>query len=678
MGLKKSLEKPLKGAYFFAVCLLLASLPFSFYMTSVSMFLLILVWVVSLPVLPIKQRLLANSEVFLFILIVLIHFIWLWNTDNFEYAFDDIRKKLPLLALPVIMASMPPFGRWKRNFLLNLFVLAMFFAGISVLLAKAGVLETISEKPRDYSVFVSHIRLSLMIVLSIFISAYFNFMTQIKYQYKILHTLAVLFNFYILFVMQAFTGLSVFMLTLVAVAPVLINRFRKKLVRRIAVFGLAGIIASVLFVIGYFVFSLYHTNKPYSDDLNIRTARGHAYVHNTSLNTLENGNKVYYFINHYEMKTIWNQRSTIDYDSLDEKGHEIRLTLIRYLTSKAEYKDAEAVERLTEDDIRAIEKGICNVRFKDGENNRSRLYYTVWQMHNYFHGGNPSGQSLTQRFEYIKTGWRIFLQHPFSGVGTGDVDDKFKHQYRMDNSPLLPEFRHRTHNQYLTFLVAFGIPGFILFLIAWFLPGYRKKAYGNYFFLVFFLIASFSMLSEDTFETLTGSAFIAGFYSLFLWGINHKTMFQEKFMRRAIELAKNNIETGNGPFGAVIVKDGKIIAETSNSVTKTNDPTAHAEVNAIRMACDKLNTFDLSGCEIYSSCEPCPMCLGAIYWAQLDKLYFASSRTDAAKAGFSDEFIYEELAKNIRERSIPTRQMMQDEAGIVFRTWDDFENKIRY
>ncbi|MDA3819234.1 MAG: nucleoside deaminase [Candidatus Delongbacteria bacterium] len=155
-------------------------------------------------------------------------------------------------------------------------------------------------------------------------------------------------------------------------------------------------------------------------------------------------------------------------------------------------------------------------------------------------------------------------------------------------------------------------------------------------------------------------------------------MFQEKFMQKAIQLAKDNIPSGNGPFGAVIVKDGVIIAEASNAVTQTNDPTAHAEINAIRKATEKLKTFDLSGCEIYASCEPCPMCLGAIYWARLDKLYFASGRKEAAKAGFSDEFIYDELGKTIRERTIPTRQMMQDEGKIVFKNWNDFEDKIMY
>jgi len=151
-----------------------------------------------------------------------------------------------------------------------------------------------------------------------------------------------------------------------------------------------------------------------------------------------------------------------------------------------------------------------------------------------------------------------------------------------------------------------------------------------------------------------------------------------KFMLRAIELSKQSVKNGGGPFGAVIVKDGEIIAEASNSVTQTNDPTAHAEVNAIRKASEKLNSFDLSGTTIYSSCEPCPMCLSAIYWARIDKLFFANTRNDAAKIGFDDEFLYNEINLPIDKRSIPTKQMLREEALFVFKLWEEKEDKIEY
>lgn len=152
-----------------------------------------------------------------------------------------------------------------------------------------------------------------------------------------------------------------------------------------------------------------------------------------------------------------------------------------------------------------------------------------------------------------------------------------------------------------------------------------------------------------------------------------------KFMTRAIELAKMSVETNTGgPFGCVVVKDGKIVGEGSNRVTSTNDPTAHAEVVAIREACAGLNSFQLDGCAIYTSCEPCPMCLGAIYWARPAHVFYACTREDAAEIGFDDDFIYEELEKNNGERELQLTNIMRDESLAVFEQWAANPDKIEY
>ena len=150
------------------------------------------------------------------------------------------------------------------------------------------------------------------------------------------------------------------------------------------------------------------------------------------------------------------------------------------------------------------------------------------------------------------------------------------------------------------------------------------------------------------------------------------------FMKKAIVLSIQNIKDNGGPFGCVIVKDNNIIAEGVNRVTLNNDPTAHAEIVAIRNACGKLNTFNLEGCELYSSCEPCPMCLSAIYWSHIDKVYYGNSREDAAKIQFDDKFIYDELLLNMEERKIPISQISRDEAIKAFNLWENEENKIKY
>jgi guanine deaminase len=151
------------------------------------------------------------------------------------------------------------------------------------------------------------------------------------------------------------------------------------------------------------------------------------------------------------------------------------------------------------------------------------------------------------------------------------------------------------------------------------------------------------------------------------------------FMTRAIQLSIAGVQSGRGgPFGAVIVNEDKIIAEAANQVTSTNDPTAHAEVLAIRKACEVLGCFELKNCELYTSCEPCPMCLGAIYWARLSRIYFANTAEDAAKIGFDDSFIYEELKQPYAQRRIPALQIMREEALAGFRAWANKPDKTSY
>ena len=153
---------------------------------------------------------------------------------------------------------------------------------------------------------------------------------------------------------------------------------------------------------------------------------------------------------------------------------------------------------------------------------------------------------------------------------------------------------------------------------------------------------------------------------------------KNKFMLKAVELSIKSAETIGGPFGCVIVKDIKIISEGSNKVTSTNDPTAHGEIVAIREACLKLNTFNLSGCELYSTCEPCPMCLSAIYWSHIDKIFYANTRDDAKNIDFDDSFIYSEINKKIEDRKIQMIQMHRDEALKAFKIWDEKVDKIKY
>lgn len=161
--------------------------------------------------------------------------------------------------------------------------------------------------------------------------------------------------------------------------------------------------------------------------------------------------------------------------------------------------------------------------------------------------------------------------------------------------------------------------------------------------------------------------------------MENKPTTHEDFMRIAISLAEQNVlESIGGPFGAVVVKDGQVVAKSGNLVTCSNDPTAHAEVSAIRLACAALNSFDLTGCVIYTSCEPCPMCLGAIYWSRIGTIYYGNTKVDAAEIGFDDNFIYEELEKPMEQRSLPIKQLLRSEAQQAFKLWEQSAMKTDY
>jgi tRNA(Arg) A34 adenosine deaminase TadA len=156
-------------------------------------------------------------------------------------------------------------------------------------------------------------------------------------------------------------------------------------------------------------------------------------------------------------------------------------------------------------------------------------------------------------------------------------------------------------------------------------------------------------------------------------------MTRDDLMRRAIALSHEKMQAGHGgPFGAIVARDGEIVAEGWNEVTSANDPTAHAEVTAVRRACKALGTFDLSGCEVFTSCEPCPMCLGALYWARVDRIWFGNNRKDAAAIGFDDDFLYREIPTPLADRTIPTAALLPEEAAVAFRAWAEKPDKVLY
>jgi hypothetical protein len=237
---------------------------------------------------------------------------------------------------------------------------------------------------------------------------------------------------------------------------------------------------------------------------------------------IENGYRMGLYQCETEMREIWNKRSKLDYDGPDHKNQELKYTLIRYLTSLGLRKDAFGVSQLTDQDINLIERGFANSLYRQPKRLRVRIYETIWEVDQYRKGANPSGHSVTQRLEYLKTGWAIFLDHPWAGVGTGDTRQSFDQKYVQLQSRLDQAWRLRAHNQFLSFMIAFGILGFILIMVSLILPAILEKRFGSYFVLLFFITAMLSFLNEDTLETQAGVAFFAVFYAMFIFGTDEK------------------------------------------------------------------------------------------------------------------------------------------------------------
>ena len=261
-------------------------------------------------------------------------------------------------------------------------------------------------------------------------------------------------------------------------------------------------------------------------NLENKTLNGRPYIHYLDQIETENGNYYGIYVCKDEIDKEWRLRSKLNLDSFDLKKQPLRATLYRFLTSKGLRKDSVGLSALSDKEIKSVENGITNVNYQDKFNINSRIQQIFWELNSYLLNGNPTGHSLTMRFEYWKTGWLIFKDHPLLGVGTGDVNQAFLDKYKQTNSQLSLNWRLRAHNQFLTIAVTFGIVGLLWFLFSLFYPLLTNWRNINYFYFVFFVIALLSMLNEDTLETQAGVSFYA-FFNALLW-FSEKMNFKKK------------------------------------------------------------------------------------------------------------------------------------------------------
>ncbi len=510
--------------YLVGLALLGISLPVSLFMMSVSELLLSANWVLEGNFKKKLQILKQRKSLILVITIYLVHVIGLLYSNDFKYAFHDLRIKLPFLALPLIIGTSEQLSGKQIKYIILLFVSTVIvssFISTAILFDLTGI-EV--NNIREISPFISHIRFALLVNMAIFsLLYYFLFNTGNKGYFigRVIYFAAAIWLIVFLFLLQSFTGILIFII----LTPFIIVLWAVKQTKPAAKITLIlAILAGVFLVTFYITKSVkkfYSVEEIDPESIDNYTVNGNQYFHDFSYKVLENGNYVRIYICEDELRKEWNMKSKYKYDGKDKKGQNINQTLIRYLTSRGLRKDSVGVASLTKEDIRLIEDGYSNYIFKRKLGIYPRVYQIIWEFDTYKKLGNPSGHSITQRFEFQKNAIQIIKKNFWLGVGTGDVLQAFNIQYNISNSPLAQRWRLKAHNQLITFFLTFGIFGFIWIMFSLIYPVFYEKKHRSFLFVVFFLIALFSMLNEDTLESHAGISFFSYFYALLLFG--HKT-----------------------------------------------------------------------------------------------------------------------------------------------------------
>jgi hypothetical protein len=448
--------------------------------------------------------------------LLLLHFTGLFYTSDFNYAINDIRIKLPLLAFPLIISTSRPLPGNIFDLLLKVFISATFCASIISSLILADIIHREIVDVRNVSIFISHIRFALLVCISIFISVYY-FRRAEELKWKIFWSALSVWFFGFLVLIESLTGLAALVVTAMIIV---LYRLYVSSNLKLKIAGFSMMVITALAIVLY-IGNIGHDVLP-RGPLNVsglpeKTKKGNVYGHNPSSRQTENGYYVWISYNFQEMEEAWNKRSQINYKEKDLKGNDICFTLMRFLTSKGERKDEESVNRLTAEEISAIEKGIPNAKYQNVTSLSGRIHQTFWEINQYQMTGDANGMSLAQRLEYWKTSISIIRQNWLIGVGTGDVEQAFLDEYERSNSRLLPELRLRSHNQYLAITVAFGVIGLAWFLFTLIYPGYKLKKQSDFLYMSFFIVALISFLNEDTLETQAGVTFFVFFNTMFLF-----------------------------------------------------------------------------------------------------------------------------------------------------------------
>jgi O-antigen ligase len=467
------------------------------------------------------RKLGQNKPALILIIIYLIHVIGLLYTEDVSYAMSDLRAKLPLFVIAVVMSGCPSPTKKEFSLILKIFLMALAFSAMCSLVAFFGLVDVeyhdIREITHAFITRISHIRLGILVAFGICVSWYL-FRTE---KHSWIYLVSALFFLCFIWLLQSLTGAIVLMGAIVTWSVVKILTHQSKKRRLLA----GAIIVTIpLLIISTFFFGLnnYYTVEPFNPETADKTTpRGEGYFHDLDNKQVENGHFVWTYVAWTELENSWEARSNIGFREPDKLGHPLYGTLVRYMTSRGLRKDADGVAALSDEEIRAIESGTTSVSESRTAGLKSRVNKLFFEIDVYRHGGNPSGNSLTQRFEFWRVAVLVIKKNPWIGVGTGDVQAAMEHGYNENNSMLDPHYRLRAHNQYLSIGIGFGLIGLVVFVLCLIKLGQQVKWRSHFLFVCFFSMALLSFFTEDTLETQTGVSFFA-FFSMFFLSVSKR------------------------------------------------------------------------------------------------------------------------------------------------------------
>ena len=563
MSSQASIRPYLNQAYLLGLLMVAVGLTLSPFLMGMSQFWLVLVWLVDAFTPPFMggggiktklSRFFHNIPAVLLVAFYLMHVVGLLWTSDFEYALKDLRVKLPVLVMPFVLSSMEPLDRKRFNIVMLVYVLSVF---IATQFSFFRYVKHNYEDIREISHFISHIRFCLNIIFCIAIIGWYIVKAkapepsvpelvegvegptkeiegptkEIKKSNKtvpafgirividrFLQWFLLLWFIYQIFIFESLSGYVILAAVILISVIYAFLQWKKGRGWRIAMGVLAVVvIAAVVSVVMFAIKPMIEVDPVDFSTLEKKTAQGNYYWHDTVCYPVEDGKYVGLYFNRIELREAWSRRSDLPLEDTTFDGESLEATLARYLTSKDLRKDAEGVMALTDEDVHNIEQGVSNYNNWKHPGLRARLSSTLFEYNLYRRFNNPNGGSLSQRIEFMRASFHIIGQHPWFGVGTGDVPQAFTQAYDEIRSPLKEGFRFRAHNQFLAIAVAFGLVGLLFFLLVLFYPWLSSKRYHTYLYVVFLCIILLSMFPEDTLETQAGATLFAFFEALLLF-----------------------------------------------------------------------------------------------------------------------------------------------------------------